>query len=642
MKRAASPLACALALALAACGGDESRGNLVIELAPSVQTGCAVDPEPLPSDATCVRVRVCEDLARPTTCVLLARPESDHRRAANIEIDLATESRRVVFDAQLARGKTYEVEVFLFSGGTSVLAKGTARRVTFGSGPVRVRVYRAGTVSCAGGLEGGGWPTPRAFHHAITLPNDDVLIFGGVTGDRVVADAASGGAALARTIEVYRPSEHRFLQVSGELRRVLSAAVLVAGNVEGPYTIRVAGGYTSQTDAAALRIDPLQFESNFRAPIIPGEMVTVADDVDLVYDPRALSVRVEADTEPLRPRGAYNDIAAFGDRGPAAVLVGSESFDASRSPLELMLSGRVYWLDRDGQSVPESRRTLVQPRLGATITRLHRDTDLALVFGGNVSQTSADAVLAAAGELTSPTADPRAVASDVVTGVPASTVFHSATEIRHPDGDAVILAGGLAVGAAGVTQPILTTFTTRPLVAMSESAGTVTGVDVGGLTFRASIFHAALRIPQAEPGNDWVVLSGGWTDDLRTLTASRQLGIVRASGGGFAFGPVHASIDIDGLGQPRFGHAMATLPESRILVTGGFTPTAEGTLRAVDVAEIIDYDVAPDLPACTPDAMPDGGAASADAGVRDAGRDAGGIEPDAGFSGDSGADDAGL
>ncbi|MDW8363671.1 MAG: hypothetical protein RMK74_14830 [Myxococcales bacterium] len=579
------------ALLLAACRDEPVRGSITLELAPLAgeegEPGCDQPSRLLFEVAACVTLRVCRSDG--SACADLSAPDGDHGAAVERLLVPLDRTGRFGFDARLRPG-LYDVEVTAYDASGAAVAFGRRSSVDLPRERARVRLYRYAASSCAGPRDQDGTsrtPLPRAFHVAVPLPDGDVLLLGGVTGENVPATGLMGGAPVQAAIELYDTDSERFVTLPGRLPRVLFAAVPLPSPARGPYRVRIVGGFEYDPAAPALRFDLQQVASHPRSPVMPGPSPVgggPARTVDLVYDPLRRTVRFEAADAPGIPAAAANVSSIFsGSPQRAAVLLGIGDPGAAVGPRP-MLVGTSFWIDATGMAGAPLR--LRAGRFGASVSRIGTAGSLALVWGGNVAATSLVQAQSEAGELVEHGASATVAVRAGEDGLPLPTAWHSATEL--PEGR-VLVAGGLEMqcsGGTGCTQPILTRFVSGGLTVLGHDStrGVVTGMSIDPGPYRSSAFHTATRL--LEVGGE-VVLAGGLVEDGAMLPgASDQLVTVNVEATG---GAVRALLPTGGLRYARWGHAAAPLPGGRLLVSGGMAyATADRlSLRVLDVAEVV-------------------------------------------------------
>ena len=645
-----------LALASASgCGSESKTGALSIELAPSPDPAAGMGcpdtvsaPLPEPEEAKCVHVSICEQVSE-STCnsVPLLRPEEDHATPGGFVLSfLVGADRQLRFDAQLRDGARYKVRVELYQDpaehpeGAQAIAAGEADGVAFGGGgPVRVRLYPFERWSCAGPRTAGGTetqPLGRALHEAVRLPNGDVLIFGGVVASRVPAVGFVEGALLQREVEVYATAEDRFYPVSvttpeprGGVGRVFFAAALLPSAAGATtYRIRVLGGFRLDDDAVAARFDASQAGSFHGTPILPGERAVPADPVDLVYDATTRALRVEvASGAGISPAG-FNAVTDFGETTSprAALLLGVTSNGSMVDPPRPQIDPlAVSWVDSSGTIGAPAM--LSAGRFGATITRLERDRDVALVWGGNVEEATGDETASHAGDMFEEDRSVTAVAGGVVTGIdtglPPSVVFHTATRIED---DVVLLAGGLEVGSEMIEgMGVTTRVASRPLAVLTWAGDgprfTATYPALPA-EVTATIFHTATVVPVAGVEDGVLIAGGAGRQGTQTLFPQQLTGTVQRAPGGYEYAPGPSLI------EGRWGHTATLLGNGRVLVVGGFGRTG-AELRSLTAAELLVRSTPPAAIRMCGDETMDAGT-RADSGPADAGaRTDGGVADDA-------------
>lgn len=620
---------------LAACGDDESTASLVFELAPAradVGTdGCSasptVEPAPLPDAVDHVWVSICRYGGVGCEAVPLVATDGDHGAATPDLLIPLDASRAFEVDGKLGSGE-HRVEVVACVG-TEPFARGVADGVRLGSGSARVRLYRFGQSSCAGPRRAGNdvaMPAARALHESVALPNGDVLVFGGITGDAPpvpsgpVGMVSWQGAPLQRSVEVYRPSEERFLDVGGDdFGRVMFAARLLSTtSPDGPFRIRVVGGFEVEGDAAAIRFDASQGRTFYGAPLLPSANAMVADSVDLVYDPDGPSLAVEPAAIPGNPRAGANRVGQFAPDVPAAVVLGITDMETGTADSPRPgVSGAYWWLGQDGMR-QGAAETLLASRFGHTVSTVPIAGG-ALVWGGNVAESDPAVVQTNAGELLRPGSASTAVTGGGLSMLPEPVALHTATAVMETS---VIIAGGLRVGCSGATcmgRGFSTNYASPSLSVFRYEAGGFVPVPVDVATpFEPSFLHAAVPLTSAGRANAAVLLGGATaTAGSRMVPSDQIVRVASTDVGRFGTTPL-GDVPPDGLLHARWGHSAVSLGEERLLVTGGIHIDADGRLATLGQAEVVSYGAPPSPNPCAGASAMDGGPGF-DAGRSDSG-----------------------
>lgn len=609
MKRA---LAWLLILPLFSCAKSENISTFSIELASvSMDGSCSDTEDELPVAVTCIGVSLCRRDGADCTPMPLYRSSDDHGGPGAQSIRLGRlAAATFALDARTESGP-HEVNVVAYDESGHVFATGVARDVRLDGAPIRVRLQRSDEWSCGpahADIDGAPLQS-RALHAATAMPNGDVLIYGGVTGDEIdISGFATGaqGASLERSVEVYDASEDRFYvaSVSDPLGfgRVFFASELATLDDEPPYKIHVFGGYSIAT-GAVLRVDGSQSSAanSTGLPFVPTAEASPAESVTFLYDP----VTHHVDVEPLGGTGGFTTgfpaVTGFlDDANPSLLITGAGAFTGATS--QTTLSDEISWVGHEGAPVSGSFPALLQGRAGATVSVFPNAHGAALVWGGNIGNALLADVRSHAGELVRlsfpdvlPVPGGNADAASCATmanssGAPEPTVFHSATTL---DGG-IVVAGGLYVGAAECPMHgVRTTFNNdQPITVFSISGTTITATRAISGDFVGTAFHSATRLD----ANHVMLVGGAFSGMLNSdvvlpLTAFDQVGVV---------GPGHTSTDgflytsSAPLMRARFGHAAAILPGGRVLVTGGFERFMSGAsakLRAFGSPEVIQLGV---------------------------------------------------
>lgn len=616
------PLSSLVLVLLTACGGGRSA-RLEIELAPTFAAGsamgdrqCRADARAsLPRTVDCVRVSVCRrdgDECRP---VRVLRASDDHGAARTTELRFSREAadNQIQFDVELAPDAEHELELLAYAEDGTPYARGRVEGIRAGQSLLRVRLEPYGEWACAGPRDDGSAPLARALHQAVALPNGDVLLIGGVTGESVQALSVEGGALLQRAVEVYDASDARFHEIAVAdlddapgIGAVFHRARYLETTEGGLYRVRMIGGFTAREQPGA-RFDALQGLTEYSSPLLPGARAEVRDSIDLLYDPstRALDVAL-VDPGAVR-RAGMNAVSEPDAEGLVVVALGLLDGGGSALRPAPMVSGQ--WYSLPGVVMPGVvASNMLAPRFGHTASRLSEAT--VLVWGGNVTLTTIEDVAMRAGELLG--AGAGAVPAGL-SALPPATAFHTATPIEG----GVLIAGGMEIApVAAMSGGVSTTASTQPLTVIAlDTASRVFGtpVAVDPTTWPTPSLHAATELPDGS-----VLVTGGAVRRMPAGTPSPSHlwasdAVLRVSRD--ATGVYSAEVLASMIG-PRWGHAVARLPGDRVLVTGGFAREA-GTLRAISAAEtLLLATPPPPISGCGQDTDADGGATMRDAGAR--------------------------
>lgn len=617
------------------CDGGGQFGVLTFEVAGPPGGMCGPREQgSVGSSTPCIVLRVFRRTGNSLEPIQVFRADADHGDLAQGAYELRFDSLEVKFDVRLPAEGPHDLHITAYTGDDWRPAYGARLEgVRLDQREIRVRLYPLRSWACPGWRADGTELAPRALHEAVRLPNGDVLLLGGVTGQGIDPAGAGRpgrvGALLQPVIEVYDADDHRFYPVQvvgGAFERALFDTIDMGeeGEGTGRYRVRVVGGLVlpeSSRGTAVLEFDNRGTLSGntYGLPFVPSAAAMPAATVDLVYDANARTLELDA-SPPSNP--------IPGTLG-AAVVVSSARADGSRAILIGLTIGGGGWAPAGEYyaTQPIGPRTLGARRLGATVDGIPA-LDQFFVWGGNVGATD---VLGTAGELVRPN-DPETRVLVPAVGLPRPVAFHTATRMR--DGS-VVVAGGVLVETDGVLS---FSYPTGPdalhQLRFDPLTLAVTSTPValpGGMTYTPTILHTATDVPDFG-----LVLVGGarvlGEDRLQPVATVAR--VVRSETG---YELDDAVVD---LAQARFGHSTTLLPGNRVLVTGGFTRSADG-LQTLGSPEVMFVGPAPyesilagtcvdrtDRPDAGQDAgpppLPDAGPTPTDAGP-DAGP-----EPDAG------------
>jgi hypothetical protein len=424
---------------------------------------------------------------------------------------------------------------------------------------LQVVLARAGRSSCTAAPMGAA----RAFHSATTLPNGQILLFGGV------ARIASGGADqlwLTPSAEVYDPRTGAFHAIAGDLPapRAMHTALLLDGPSDGPYDVLLAGGIAAKSGSTdpVLRVGG----ATDALPLVPATGAVAASSVVLRVYPWAdppQAQQLGASPE-LRTRMLH---AATVASGKTLLLGGASDFNPS--------DGK-WTAARDVELLPVAGTTwhsgpfpLQRPRLGAVAGEL--SSTAVLLFGGNLLSETAKVATEAA-EIIKLDDPPSSALADIETGSTerVASVAH-ATLTRVAQGE-LLLAGGFGVEGNRAVTPRQQ----RPVLRMTLVADKLRVTEVTGAFTPAGYLAAA-------PFTGGVLLCGG-------KPASCSSGAICGSDKVYRFTAADGSLVTEGqLIAPRMGHALTTLDESTLLVSGGLDQDGTGVV-SLSSAELMGID----------------------------------------------------
>jgi hypothetical protein len=642
-------------LVLAACGSEPPTAGFEVELALSPEAGaqCGSGVETLTNVVGgCLELEVCVRDDGATTCEPVRLTASQDYMVEPGSIFLPIQTNKLFsLAAELGTGeKNLELRAVAYDASGNPVAEGrrfgVLRSEFEGDSPVRLRLYRYGRASCAGGQVGRENTTAvaRALHAATLLPNGDVLVYGGVR-DRAAARPMGmdwEGAPLQRQVEVYHADEERFEVLEGEVARIMFAPVLLTTDAAAPYyDIYLAGGFTVISTGSVVRFDDLQSSTVYGAPVLPADGIEVVPDQILRYHPAERRVEVIAVDEPLPMAGA-----SVADAPPGAdvvpILLGASM---PRQSDEWVFATATHWLTRSAGTTSDSVLTNAE-RYGGTITLLASGN--AFIWGGNIAQASPTEIEMTAGQIVTPGRTQAGVPGGGTTvGVPDPVVFHTATRLGA--GDDVLVAGGLRVGcAADMTclggQGVTTMFAPSPLTLFHVSGmGVASTESISPGAYTPSVFHHATRLPDGS-----ALLTGGAIRDGRLVSTNQAVRVTTTG----VTPPTPAFMGA--LKFPRWGHQVTRLDscppgaagctDARYLVTGGFASAGDAVtprFEAIGEAEILYLRDASEQPSvtfepgtCSVISSTDGGAI-VDGGGTDGGST---MSVDAGVPADAGLD----
>jgi hypothetical protein len=440
---------------------------------------------------------------------------------------------------------------------------------------------------------------PRAFHSATLLPNNQVLIIGGLVADITnPTNEAIGLGPLFVTgdAEVYDPSSGIFTKVldkSGTpIPRAFHQVALLDGS--GPkYSLLVVGGVTApdptmpvlglNTGAApGPRLVPFNTSSSILTPLSTRAAMTAEL---IVYDPTTNPPSLTRTMVPGLTAAAFQAGAPFGDG--IAVAGGTDWGD----PLETEMPDTNLAVVR-GTEMPRTAK-LAAARIGGTLTAL--DDTTALLWGGAIQPS--DPI----GELVTGLAAGKTAATMALTTMgQTATQFHTATLLGQPGmgtSYTVLVTGGFVETTTNMGTAL------EPPAA-GDAARLVTVTPATGATTVAPVSLASPYFADATCTMAGRYRGAGWE------AAAVTQGKVLISGGAPTYLSMPPCDDCDGgsglfcatrqaslftppstlapvtepLQVPRFGHTATTMRDGNVLVTGGIG-AGSGTPRLIADAE---------------------------------------------------------
>ncbi|MEM9189537.1 MAG: hypothetical protein AAGF12_10200, partial [Myxococcota bacterium] len=301
----------ALLLSLAACDCDDATVFApriqVAETSNCYDTGTT--PPELLSEVSCIGVQV-RDLATGEP-VLVSSEATDNPNEERAIVGVDQGSPREFRVNVASVSGPVEVEIALFDASGQEIGRGVTEANALAE-VERLPAQFLGRANC--GYVGDGdrtAPLPRALHTMIPV-GGDILVLGGVTG-------SLNSVIMAREPEVYRPGMG-FIEVDADdFGRFAFTAVDVSSSDEGPFQVRVVGGFDSS--ASPLSIDPSFTQSQWGTPFrLNTDDLVPQDDVILVYTPSAdpPTLRLMANAPPT---GAASSGFTVASVGPATMPV---------------------------------------------------------------------------------------------------------------------------------------------------------------------------------------------------------------------------------------------------------------------------------------------------------------------------------
>jgi hypothetical protein len=547
-------VACALALAMAACGDDGPHVRYrMVGLPRATGDGCAATELAPPVIAGATRARL---TFRDET------PAGPGPLRCDLVLPLGTPAPLV---AVPRRGAHVALWVEYFDDAGNLLARGARRDVAIDDGEtIAIEVAPTGDFACASVQA----TRARAFHSATLLPTGEVLLLGGVAGslvDHGASFAPDDGAYALATAELYDPVARTSepVTIPGLLPRAFHQTIVVGEDDAGVHLLVVGGeGVNADPTSAGnvvvtpggsgappwqpAGIDPTR--GRYGARGLPAELVT--------YDPRAHGfTRVElGETGPT----ARTEAAATAQAGPtgAVAIVGGRTANGAASAL-------VEAVRADGLIGGTASGRL---RVGATVTML--PTGDAIVVGGDLGPDPAS--VRAVDHLSALDGAPAIDTGPADTSA-SNRAFHAAAVLG---GDHVVAIGGLHLGGSGVEDHGPADVVAR----VSNSSLALAAIDPAGMIATAYLDAASLH--------DGGVLAAGGARPAGACSRSivcpaSQALRVDPDGGGARVGAAGS------LGLARYGHRVTRLADGTVLVTGGLVldPADPERLRATSAVE---------------------------------------------------------
>lgn len=594
-----SVLCLALCVLALGCSSGAKRLELKLEFAQGGDYApeCVGQAKERPPIDSCLHIELCQHQG--STCVPVAIGAS--AGSGQIVIGAAGE---FAFEIDEPKGE-YAIGVSVVDGAGQELARGRIARFSARAPVLSLRLYQSRQTSCAApAVEPEGGAVPRAFHASHVLPNGDVLIFGGVTGESIAASGFAGGAPLQRAVEIFYPQSGRFARVAIDgsastegFGRVLFASVLMPSPVAGPFRVRVLGGFSAIGDAPVLRFDEGQGASPLGLPVLPAAGAVLArssaglpDPVDLVYEPLTRTLRIEPVTTAILPHGGFVAVSAaeMADDTTQVVTLGAIDGGQGSRPEPGFANS---WYAIHAGRAPDSADALGVPRLGNSVSELSPGGPF-LAWGGNVDLEDDNEVFDSAGEFLR-VGEPADEGSFVPSfGVPVP-VFHTASGLGS---GGVIFVGGLVVGSANGAggQGVTTALVTPTVSGIAYDSSNETFTPLGAAEAQdvpGRVFHSASELPNGQ----LLVVGGAGKATVASLDGLSDVWLVAREG-----------IDLraqalPGLLSARFGHTATLINGVGVLVVGGISSSGPaGRFATLGTAEMVPLFAPLDAPAACP------------------------------------------
>jgi hypothetical protein len=467
-----------------------------------------------------------------------------------------------------------------------------------------------------------GMVRPRAFHTATKLPNNQVLILGGLVASTTVPSSETIGLAplfVTGDAEIYDPATQTFTKVAEKSGTAIARAFHQATLIDssgGKFTLLVVGGATvSDATMPAMGLNTgaakgprlVPFDTSDALFLMPLSTRAATTAELVVYDPATTSVtRTRLDGFML---GAFAAAAPFTDG--IAVAGGTDWGDPLNTEVPVQAVSA-----RRGMETPRMG-PLSDARIGATLTPLSDDT--ALVWGGQITTTDPQAELVSGLSV-----------GGIIGSTPAMTTgdlptqFHTATPVNTDATSAtqdILVTGGFIETTQGTAllppQSTMGPAARIVTVAKATGAATVAPATLGGgyaedptcmatKRYRPAGWEAAVALPDGR-----VLVAGGaptyQNADASTTPPTPACNDCDGGSGLFCATrqasiftpPATLSPVTEPLQVARFGHAVTLLGDGSVLVSGGIGAGA-GTPRLIGDGEL--YNPRPLATAATGDA----------------------------------------
>jgi hypothetical protein len=434
---------------------------------------------------------------------------------------------------------------------------------------------------------------PRAFHSATLLPNNQVLIIGGLVASPTNPSAESIGLTplyVTSDVEVYDPAKGSFTIVMDKSANPIARAFHQVALLDGmgpKFSLIVVGGVTAP--------DPMQPVLGLNTGAAPGPRLVPFDTSMSILNP--LSTRAATTAELIEYDPATTSLTRTKMPGlTAAAFQGSAPFGDG-----IAVAGGIDWGEPLEMETPDTNVGVVHgtetarsgmlaaARIGATLTAL--DDTTALVWGGAIQPS--DPI----GELVTGLAAGKTVTSTAVTTMgQVATQFHTATLLGLPgtaDSHTLLVTGGFVETTTSMGSAL------EPPAA-GEAARLVTVTTATGAVTVAPVNLASPYITDATCTMNNRYRGAGWE------AAAVTQGKVLVCGGAPTYLSMPPCDDCDGgsglycatrqaslftppstlapvtepLQVPRFGHTATTMRDGNVLVLGGIG-AGSGTPRVI-------------------------------------------------------------
>jgi hypothetical protein len=467
-----------------------------------------------------------------------------------------------------------------------------------------VYLHQTGGGSC---LRLGTWG--GAFHSATLLPNGQVLLLGGVTGESGRPAIVNGRLFSQSTAGIFDPSDLSYREVCTVEdpipARAFHKAVPLPSPPQGPYRVLLLGGMTAPSGTAVaeeqvdlsrpFRITPTEDSEAAEAGIVTiafeGSNCGEAGTPQATYAPVASLAEVRGFYPALTlVDGGRSALFAGGARryNPSGATKGFDVDPSGEPPAETEPQ-RAFVIALQGEPNVQQEISLRRVRVGHSSARIAKDR--VVLLGGVMDGDSAELVSEYAEEARAST--PEAAPLDLGS-LAAQTAWQTLSEIGLTDAEratdeppqALLLFGGLGLDA-GSSGFFRFAFESKTAPVQLLTLGPDIGVSAYSPTAEGPELRAETGYHQATVLADGSVLVSGGNYNAEGCAAADGLALKQCAIDQLALFELHEGqlrqrsdiADNLALAFPRYGHQATRLLDNTVLITGGLQVDPANTNR---------------------------------------------------------------